>query len=66
MEKTQSVTKAPPASAAGYPAAEQPVARAQKRLVTQSERDTVAGLPPQPALGALPQAVEAERAGEGQ
>lgn len=45
MEKIRSVNDESVKPSASYEADEKPVVRAQKRLVTQSERDEVAGLP---------------------
>ncbi len=66
MEKIQSASQEPSTSAAHYPPLpvdEKLSQRAQKRLVTQSERDQVAGLPPQQAAG---KQMETERSVEGQ
>lgn len=66
MEKAQPARQAPPASAVHYPPLpvdEMPLQRAQKRLVTQSERDEVASLPPQQAADSP---LATERSVEGQ
>ena len=59
MKTTPSVTKAPPVP--GRPLAEKPTPRAQKRLVTQSEREAVAELLPPHTVT---QPAETDRTGE--
>ncbi len=66
MEKAEPAspqTSTPSGHYPPLPVDEQPLQRAQKRLVTQSEREAMAELPPQAATG--PQ-LETERAVEGQ
>jgi len=57
MKKKRSVTKKPSVSIAGHQAPEKPSVRAQKRLVTQNDRDELAGMTPQQTQG---QPVESE------
>lgn len=59
MKKKRTVTKGPPESAASQPAAEKAAPRAQKRMVTQSDRAEVEALLEQRELS---KQAEAERA----
>ncbi|MBI1764664.1 MAG: hypothetical protein HYR56_24840 [Acidobacteria bacterium] len=65
MEKPPPAKAESPKPTVSYPPDQKPVLRALKRLVTQSERDEVAGLPAPAAQAQTEAQAETDHAAEG-